>query len=310
MQHEIDSRTDREPANETTDRPGAMASTADRPGEPDESGSRTAEAEAQADSPPAGPDQVTPSEGGTVPTFLHEIARQMLAAAQGERARISADVANSLEEHVRQVRIRASKEAQELRRLAEVDVDQINEWSAAEGERLRRETESRITARRDDLERHLRQHDDLIEREISGTSETVEKYQAELDEFVDRLAAEVDPTEIAQLASQLPEPPRVDEVASAARAEAIAEMARIEAADLAASATVGPVGVMDSSVVKHPAEREDASEVEPISQESKAGILDRHKRAVLATRVVLVILAVALIAGVILIATGRLSVAI
>ena len=89
--------------------------------------------------------------------------------------------------------------------------------------------ESDWTRRREDLERHLRQHDTLVEREISGASEAIEEYQAELDRFVGRLAGEREPTEIARLASLLPEPPRVEEIASAARAEAIAQLSRSEA---------------------------------------------------------------------------------
>jgi hypothetical protein len=306
MQHgTIDSRPHRESAEDTSHPSGAMASTADRPDEPAAPSSRTGETEAQS----AGSDQVTPVEAGTVPTFLHEIARQMVAAAGAQRARISADVANSLEEHVRQVRIRSSKEAEELRRLAETDVDQINEWSAAEAERLRHETETRIAARREHLERHLRQHDDLIEREISGASESVEEYQAELDRFVERLAAEQDPTDIARLASQVPEPPRVDEIASAARAEAIAEVARSEAADDAVSAKVGLVGVMDTSVVKQATGHEDASKVESIGDDPTADLIGgRNRAAVLVTRVVLFVLVVVLIAGALLLATGRVTV--
>lgn len=81
------------------------------------------------------------AEAGVVPTFLHVIARQMQAAAEGERARIAAEAANSLEAHVQKVRTRAAKEAEELRRLADEDVGQIHAWSADESERLRLETE-------------------------------------------------------------------------------------------------------------------------------------------------------------------------
>ena len=316
MQQETDSGTDRDVADEASHHPRAKASTAAWPDEPAEPRSRTAEE--RSEGPPADLGTASPDEAGAVPTFLHEIARQMVAAAEAERGRISGDVANSLEEHVRNVRIRAAKEAEELRRLAEADVDQINESSAAEGERLRRETEARIVARREDLERHLRQHDDLIQREISGTSDTIETYQAQLDQFVERLATKDDPTEIARLASQLPEPPRVDDVASIARAEAVAEMARAEAAGEATPSDVGLVGVMDSSVVRLAAEGEEMSglglvaeggemsEPGPVAEVTNTGILRHRNRTVLITGV-LVILAIALVAGGVLVATGRLS---
>jgi hypothetical protein len=258
-------------------------------------------------------------EGGTVPIFLHEIARQMQEAVDRERGRIAAEATDSLDAHVQKVRIRASTEAEELRRLAEEDVGHIHEWSAAESERLRRETESRIGARREDLERHLAQHDALVEREISGASQAVEEYQAELDRFVGRLAGEREPTEIAQLASQLPEPPRVEEIMSAARAQAIAELSRSEAADDKTSAGTDLVGVMDPGVVSQPtvpkvqeSVPEEAAEVttsdEPIDQERQRGTPGARNRVDLVIRIVVVIGLVALVAVVaFLVVTGQVS---
>jgi hypothetical protein len=271
-------------------------------------------------SSPPDDDHVEPAEAGTVPAFLHEIARQMQAAVDRERGRIAAEATNSLDEHVQKVRTRASIEADELKRLAEEDVGRIHEWSAAESERLRRETESRIGARRGDLERHLRQHDDLVEREISGASKAVEEYQAELDRFVGRLAGEREPTEIAQLASLLPEPPHVEEIASAARADAIAELARSEAATDVAAAGLGLVGVMDPGAISHTADSK-APETVPdqlvdvSSEEAQADqvqqrrILGARNRVDLAIRLVLVVGLVALVATLVfLVVTGQISV--
>jgi hypothetical protein len=226
------------------------------------SGDSAESAEATGDSPGGGvktadpTDEVGTAEAGLVPTFLHEIARTMLATADRERERIATNMADSLGAHVELVRSRASTEAEELKRLAEADVDHIHEWSAAEVERVRRETELRITARRKDLERHLRQHDDLVEREIARATETVEEYKNELGRFVGRLASEQEPTEIARLAGQLPEPPSVEEIAAAARADAIARFAASEAASEMGSTTEpgsALVGVMDPSGVSQPA---------------------------------------------------------
>ena len=160
----------------------------------------------EAASPP-GEDHAEPVEVGRVPMFLHEIARTMQAAADREREQIAAEMADSLSAHVERVRSRASTEAEELKRLAEDDVNHIREWSAVEAERLRQETDSRIGARRENLDRDLRQHDTLVEREISQAGVAVEEYRGELDRFVGRLASEREPTEIARLASLLPEPP-------------------------------------------------------------------------------------------------------
>ena len=332
MQHETKPDSGAESA-ETADRlPGVSVETVDPLDETAGSVSADVASDEQADGPsPLDGDGTEPADAGTVPTFLHEIARQMQAAVDRERGRIAAETSNSLEAHVQKVRMRAAMEAEELKRLAEEDVGHINEWSAAEAERLRRETESRIDARREDLERHLRQHEDLVEREISGASAAIEEYQAELDRFVGRLAGEQEPTEIAQLARQLPEPPRVEEIASAARAEAIAQLSRSETGDAAAQQDLGLVGVMDPSIISQAATttaQEDAppqAEVPPqedalaqsvevtpeaasVDAEGQRRILGARNNVDLAIRVVVVIALVALVAAVVLLVlTGQVS---
>jgi hypothetical protein len=274
---------------------------------------------------PPGEDRTEATGVDLVPSFLHEIARTMQAAVARERGRIAVETANTLEAHVEKVRLRAATEAAELKRLAEEDVNHIREWSAGEAERLRRETQSRIGARRENLDRHLRQHDSLVEREISGANEAVEQYRAELDRFVASLASEQEPTEIARLAKQLPEPPRVEDIASAARADAIAELSRSEAASDKSSTGPDVVGVMDPKAVSKtagPKAQERAStqsdsasaqkdsapapfanvssEDEPVVQERRMLILGARNRADLALRLVLV-LSLAVLIGILVV---------
>jgi hypothetical protein len=300
---------------------------------PSRSGTETAAtaAEQPQAAPPPGEDRPEPAGVDLVPSFLHEIARTMQAAVARERGRIAVETANTLEAHVEKVRLRAAAEAAELKRLAEEDVNHIREWSAGEGERLRRETQSRIGARRENLDRHLRQHDALVEREISGANEAVEQYRAELDRFVASLASEQEPTEIARLAKQLPEPPRVEDIASAARADAIAELSRSEAASDKSSTGPDVVGVMDPKAVSKtagpkaqesastqsdsaPAQKDSApapfanvsSEDEPVVQERQMLILGARNRADLALRLVLVVsLAVLIGILVVLVMSGQ-----
>jgi hypothetical protein len=282
--------------------------------------SPAAESDEQPEAPSPPGEDAEPVEAGRVPTFLHEIARTMQAAADREREQIAAEMAASLSAHVEKVRSRAATEAEELKRRAEKDVDHIREWSAAEGERLRQETESRIGLRREDLDRDLRQHDTLVEREISQAGEAVEEYQAELDRFVGRLASEREPTEIARLASLLPEPPSVEEIASAARAEAIAQLSRSDAATDVASARPDLLGVMDPSVVSQTAARKaqdqapapfaEVSSEEQVGQERHWRILGARNRADLVVRLVLVLALAVLVAVVVLVVlTGQAQVA-
>jgi len=319
MQHKT---VDSQSGAETTDHsPGGGVETADLIDDTVAPVSPAAESDEQpeAASPP-GEDHAEPVEVGRVPTFLHEIARTMQAAADREREQIAAEMADSLSAHVERVRSRASTEAEELKRLAEQDVDHIREWSTTEGERLRQETESRIGLRREDLDRDLRQHDTLVEREISQAGEAVEEYQAELDRFVGRLASEREPTEIARLASLLPEPPSVEEIASAARAEAIAQLSRSDAATDVASARPDLLGVMDPSVVSQTAARKaqdqapapfaEVSSEEQVGQERHWRILGARNRADLVVRLVLVLALAVLVAVVVLVVlTGQAQVA-
>jgi hypothetical protein len=202
---------------------------------------------------PGSGNETAPDAVGRLPTFLDEIASGMQAAVDRERERIATETSNSLDSHVERIRQRSSTEVDELKRLAEEDVRQIRESAAAESERLSRETENRIAGRREDLERHLQQHSVLVEREISGARAAVEAYQSELARFVGGLSDERDPTEIARRARSLPEPPRVGEIASAARAEAIAELARTETSAGDAPEDGALVGVMDPGVVRQAA---------------------------------------------------------
>jgi hypothetical protein len=197
--------------------------------------------------------ETVPDPVGRLPAFLDEIASGMQAAVHREREQIATETTNSLDAHVEHIRERAATEVDELKRLADEDMRQIRESASAETERLSRETENRIAGRREDLERHLRQHSALIEREISGARAAVEEYQTELARFVGALSDERDPSVIAGLARSLPEPPRVEEIAAAARVEAIAELSRTEAATAGAPESVGLVGVMDPDVVRMPA---------------------------------------------------------
>jgi hypothetical protein len=168
---------------------------------------------------------VSGGDESTTTGFLHEIGSAMVEVAERERDRITRVLTEQLGAHLEDLRSRASDEAKELMRLAEADVDAIRGSSTAEQERIRQDTERRIEARRAELERHLSHHDADLEREIAASSDRIEAYRAELDGFVRRLAEEPDPTEIARQASQMPSPPRVEDVLAAAHAQVIAEAA-------------------------------------------------------------------------------------
>lgn len=183
--------------------------------------------------PVAGPKIATVDRSGDgggatsiLPGFLAELARAMQAAAERERDRIAEVVTHEAAAHVEKARIRASAEAEELGRLAEEDVARINDWSKAEIERIRRDAHRRTDERRKSLEVYLAKHDSIIATEIGGVDVAIRAYRAELDRFFDDLTGSTDPADIARRADSLPTPPDLDAVRAAARAAAVAELAR------------------------------------------------------------------------------------
>ena len=108
-----------------------------------------------------------------MPSFLAELALAMKAAAERERERIGEVVATEAAEHVEKARTRAAAETAELRRLADEDLERIEDWSTTEIERIRREAERRTDERRSGLEAYLAQHDTIIATEIDGVDSAV-----------------------------------------------------------------------------------------------------------------------------------------
>lgn len=205
---------------------------------------------------PARPDPVRP--------FLAELARAMVAIADRERERIAAVVADDAAGHVERVRKRGVAEANELRRIAEEDLRDIEVWAEAEAARIRREADARSDTRRVMLDEHLERHRSIIEAEIAGVDAAVADYREFLDAFFADLAGSTDPAEIAHLAGALPPPPDFAAVRTAARASAIAAAAPGAAANAASvePAEAGAVEAAEPAVAVDAAEPDVATAVE------------------------------------------------
>lgn len=165
---------------------------------------------------------------GLRPGFLAELAVAMRATAEKERERIAGKVADDAAAHVEKVRARAAIETDELKRLAEEDVQHIESWSAAEMERIRAEADTKIEDRRTSLEEYLKQHDTIIDTEIDGVNAAVQDYNATLDRYFEELAASSDPASIVARAEALPAPPDLDAIRAQARARAVSQFAERE----------------------------------------------------------------------------------
>jgi hypothetical protein len=183
----------------------------------------------EADSPTADQPKQGPDSIGLRPGFLSELASAMRATAERERETIAARVAEDATVHIEKVRSRAAIETEELRRLAEEDVQHVEEWSAAEMDRIRTEASQKIEDRRASLDEYLRQHDAIIETEIEGVDAAVKGYGETLDRFFAELAEAGDPAAIVARAEALPAPPDLDQVRARARSSAVAMFAEPDA---------------------------------------------------------------------------------
>jgi hypothetical protein len=187
---------------------------------------------------------------GLRPGFLAELAVAMRATAQKERERIAARVADDAAAHVDKVRARAAIETDELKRLAEEDVQHIQDWSAAEMERIRGEADKKVEDRRTSLEEYLQQHDSIIDTEIEGVNVAVSEYSATLDRYFEELSQSDDPSTIVARAEALPAPPDLDQVRAQARSRAVAAFAAVDEAPPAAEAAPDAVAVADAPVAE------------------------------------------------------------
>ena len=167
------------------------------------------DAEAAADGPTPAEDEApvdvalsaTEEDGGA---FLADLARAMQSTAGAEHIRVSEDTDRRRATHLEQVRDRETAAADELRGAAENDIKGIDSWADAEIERIQRERERRILARRRDLESSLDDHRSLVAREIEAVEAAILTYRADIESYFSRLDAETDPVAIARQARTRP----------------------------------------------------------------------------------------------------------
>lgn len=206
--------------------------------------------------------------------FRDELARAMQAAAQRERLRIEGRIDDDANSHIAKVRVRASVEADELKRLAEDDVSRIRAWCKVEVERIRAEADIQVGERRDRLEEHLGQHASIIDGEIDRVSEAVEGYRHELEVFFVGLGAVKDPSEIARLADAVPGPPDFELIRAIARADAVGRLSDLEAASVSEMTTSAESGTDDDAGLSEARPIDEAASVEASAEPELVAVMD------------------------------------
>ena len=165
------------------------------------------------------PSTGAPGPDGDLNHFRLELSRAMRAAAHLERDRVRARWATSVQAQLLRVRSRAAAEADELRHLADADIEVIQDDTKADAARIYEEADRRIDVRQRQLEQHVERHASITEREVGRIEADVEVYEPEIERFFAHLTDQQDPAELIRLADLFPQPPDLDEIGDAARAQ-------------------------------------------------------------------------------------------
>jgi hypothetical protein len=178
--------------------------------------------------------------------LMVDLAKAMQTAAAGARTETLEKFAADAKAYVESINSDAAAGTAGLRRQADEDIAAIREWSKAEIARIREETESRISNRKSDLDGELEDHAASTERRIARVQARVDAFEAEMTSFFEVVFAEEDPTRLAAMAQNLPEPLDFD--------DDTADVRTVAAAAAAAAATV-----VEATQVAEPAQDADAT---------------------------------------------------
>jgi hypothetical protein len=215
---------------------------------------------AQADTGPAAKG-AAPSEGDGGDDFMRDLVSAMRRVADEARQASVTDLRARADEQVRLLETDAERRREDLRARAEADVDAAGEWAKAEAERIKREAEQRVVARRAQLEQQLAGDTQRTEAETKALRARVAQHERELDAYHGQLSEISDPAAFAAAAKRMPKAPELAPGATATQGTA-APTAPVDAApaggqDAAVEpSTSGTNGVPAPSEPVHPAEEE------------------------------------------------------
>lgn len=227
----------------------AGAPTTDQPG--------TAPAAAPAEPPAAAADATPPTESDTSPDFMRELVTAMRRVADEARQTGITEVRASADEQVKRLEADAETRRNELRARADADVAGIGEWAKAEAERIRKEAEQRVVARRGQLDQQLGAETARAEAEGKALRDRVAEYERELEAFHAQLAEINDPAAFAAAAKRMPRPPSFEPRGAGSAPAAptnVAPSTTVAAAPVERPAETN--GVTPSEPDVHPAEEE------------------------------------------------------
>jgi hypothetical protein len=152
--------------------------------------------------------------------FLRDLVGAMRGVAESSRDTNLAELRQSVEQRVQELKAAAAERAEELRRRSELDLGGIGDWERGELERVRAEAEQRRKTRRELLEKELADHQANADGQMDATRGRLAEYERELEAFFDQLSKIEDPAAFVAAAKRMPAPPELSAPGSAKAAPA------------------------------------------------------------------------------------------
>jgi hypothetical protein len=211
--------------------------------------------------------------------FMRDLVAAMRRVADEARDTGVSDLRTRAEEQVRQFEADAERRRNDLRERAEQDVAEVGEWERSEQERITREAEQRVVARRNRLDQQLAADSTRTEAETKAIRDRVSEYERELDGYHAQLIEINDPAAFAAAAKRMPAPPSLDGTPAPAPVAATTPpedpgqpVAAVEASPAETAAADEPVPVEPVSAASNGVpERE--PDVDPVQEEVLAARL-------------------------------------
>ncbi len=138
---------------------------------------------------------------------MRDLVAAMRKVADEARDTGVADLRTKADDQVRLLESDADRRREELRERAEKDVTEVGEWEKAEAERIKKEAEQRVVARRAQLDQQLATDTTRTEAETKAVRERVAEYERELDAYHSQLIEINDPAAFAAAAKRMPKAP-------------------------------------------------------------------------------------------------------
>lgn len=163
----------------------------------------------QAEKPGEAPPTASEAAVADANPFLRDLVGAMRGVAESSRDTNLAELRQSVEQRVEELKAAATARAEELRRRSELDLGGIGDWERGELERVRAEAEERRKTRRELLEKELADHQAATDSQMDATRARLGDYEHELEAFFAQLTEIEDPAAFVAAAKRMPAPPDV-----------------------------------------------------------------------------------------------------